>query len=105
MEKWHRVKITVVKKYLSDDLIAEYVTDKLKNENYGLCTDFELQQEFFLEKPHKPEGFCSWAWADINREVVAVMGGGNFPWINRDGIAIVSCADGLRPVVFKIERV
>lgn len=51
-----------------------------------------------------PEGFCSWAWADIQRDVLVVMSGGSISWFNRKNMSIVCCTDALRPVVFKIER-
>jgi len=31
--------------------------------------------------------------------------GGDFPWFKEKGIAISCCSDGLRPVVFKLERI
>lgn len=52
-----------------------------------------------------PEGFCSWAWADIQRDVLVVMSGGSISWFNRKNMSIVCCTDALRPVVFKIERI
>ena len=105
MKKWKKAKITVVKKFVSEDLVDEFLADEMRNKGFGVCDAFELGQEFILEEPNKPEEFCSWAWADINRDVVAIMGGGDFHWINKEGVAIASCTDGLRPVIFKIERI
>jgi len=31
--------------------------------------------------------------------------GGDFPWMRQRGTMITCCTDGLRPVVFKLERV
>ena len=105
MKKWNKAKITVVKKFIAEDLAKEFIDDDLKNKGFGTCNVFESEQEFILDKPDKPDGFCSWAWADINRDLIAVMGGASFPWINREGVAIACCTDGVRPVVFKIERI
>ena len=105
MKSWSRAKITVVKRFVSEDLVEEFLADEMKKKGFGVCDAVELGQEYILDEPNKPDGFCSWAWADINRDVVAVMAGGDFPWINKDGVAIASCTDGLRPVVFKIERI
>jgi len=52
-----------------------------------------------------PEGFCSWAWADIQRDVIHMGLGGDFPWMKKPGVMISCCTDGLRPVVFKLERI
>ena len=105
MKSWKKAKITVVKKFVSDDLVDEFVVEEKKVKGFGVCDAFELGQEYILEKPNKPDGFCSWAWADINRDIVAIMGGADFHWINKEGVSIASCTDGLRPVVFKIERI
>jgi uncharacterized repeat protein (TIGR04076 family) len=53
---------------------------------------------------HRTRRFCSWAWADIQRDVVHLALGGDFPWIKEKGIGISCCTDGLRPVIFKLER-
>ena len=105
MKTWKKAKITVVKKFVSEELIREFAVDELKNAGFGVCDAFELGQEYILEEPNKPDGFCSWAWADINRDVCAIMGGADFHWIGKEGISIACCTDGLRPVVFKIERI
>jgi len=45
-----------------------------------------------------------WAWADIQRDVAHLALGGDFSWINKPGSMVSCCTDGLRPVVFKLER-
>ena len=52
-----------------------------------------------------PEGFRAWAWVDIHREVVRVMGEGNNGALKQKGTTVTCCTDGFRPVVFKIERI
>ena len=99
-----KCKITVVKRTINQDLIDEYLSDD--RENFGLCQAYDDGQEFIIESfPLKPDGFCDWAWADIHRDVVAVMFGGSYSWINQPGTAITCCTDGLRPVIFKVERI
>ena len=57
----------------------------------------------------KPEGFCNEAWKAIYQYVFALAyGAGNDvfyygDWIRKPGVAICSCNDGLRPVIFKLE--
>jgi len=51
-----------------------------------------------------PKGFCSWAWADIQRDVTVLALGGDFPWVKEKGVTFSSCTDGFRPVIFKLER-
>ena len=105
MKPWKKAKITVIKRLVMEDLAEEFADDESKSKGFGLCDAVEQGQEFILERPRMPEGFCSWAWADINRDLVAIMSGGNMPWIAKDGVAIACCTDGLRPVIFKIERI
>ena len=105
MRAWKKAKITVVKKFIAEDLINEFAHDDVKQKFLDSCPAFEINQEFILEKPSPPEGFCPWAWADIHRDLIAVMGGGGLPWMKDDGLAMVCCTDGFRPVVFKIELV
>jgi uncharacterized repeat protein (TIGR04076 family) len=52
-----------------------------------------------------PPSFCSWAWGDIQRDVAHLAMGGDFPWMRQRGTMITCCTDGLRPVVFKLERI
>ena len=59
----------------------------------------------------KPDGFCDEAWKAIYQYVFALAhgvgeDGGLFyygDWIRTPGVAICSCNDGLRPVIFKLE--
>jgi uncharacterized repeat protein (TIGR04076 family) len=97
-------KITVLRRMINQDLIDEYVSEE--HESVGRCQACEDGQEFLIEGfPSKPESFCTWAWADIHRDVVAIMFGGSFPWIKQPGTTIPCCTDGLRPVIFKVERI
>jgi uncharacterized repeat protein (TIGR04076 family) len=52
-----------------------------------------------------PSSFCAWAWADLQRDMVAMFHGASYPWIKQKGTIISCCTDGLRPVLFKIEKI
>ena len=77
-----KVKITVLKKTFDEELAKEYGAD-------GLTSDE--------------------AWKAIYQYVFALAhGAGNQvfyygDWIKKPGVAICSCNDGLRPVIFKLE--
>lgn len=46
-------------------------------------------EEFIIDDFDRvPDKFCAWAWADIRKNVVAIMSGSNFPWIKYESIAI-----------------
>jgi len=93
------VRITVVKKLTNKDLIDRYGKDVKPQ-----CGLFNVGDEFIVKDLGMPEGFCSWAWADVQRDVAVLALGGNFSWIKEEGIGITSCTDGFRPVIFKLER-
>jgi uncharacterized repeat protein (TIGR04076 family) len=54
-----------------------------------------------MENPNCPDGFCNWAYADIQKYLVDLWLGGP-TWKRRDQ-NFFSCTDGMRPVVFKVE--
>ncbi|MBU0937140.1 MAG: TIGR04076 family protein, partial [Spirochaetes bacterium] len=55
-----------------------------------------------------PEDFCAWAWTDLQRSIQTLLRGGNFSdtgWMKADNMLIACCSDGIRPVVFRLERI
>ncbi len=98
-----RCKITVLKTTLDKELAAEYGVEGL-----GPCPMLKVGQVFYADYA-KPDGFCDEAWKAIYQYVFALSHGadkGLFyygDWIRKPGVAICSCNDGLRPVIFKIE--
>jgi len=95
------VKITVLKKLETGDIFEEYAAEEAQS----TCDAVRLGDEFISKAMGIPEGFCSWAWADIQRDVVHLALGGEFPWMKKEGTMISCCTDGLRPVLFKLERI
>ena len=98
-----KCKITVLKKTFDAELAKEYGAP-----NLGACPMLREGQVFYADYA-KPEGFCDEAWKAIYHYVFALSHGagkGTFyfdDWIRIPGVAICSCNDGLRPVIFKIE--
>ena len=98
-----KCKITVIKKTLDKELAQEYGVEGLT-----ACPMLKEGQIFFADYA-KPDGFCDEAWKAIYQYVFAlshITGNGLFyfdDWIKKPGVAICSCNDGLRPVIFKIE--
>ena len=99
------IKITVVKKMDSKDVLGKSMPET--SEDYtSTCNLWEEGKEFIVKRDGKmPENFCSWAWHDIHRDITTLQFGGNFPWIKEPGKGYTCCTDGLRPVVFKLERI
>lgn len=97
------VRISVYKKHFYPELAEEYLTE---GKDVGPCPIHE-EGETYLYKggAEKPEGLCPWAWIDIYAQVAALdKGGGNQPWYKEGSEAVSCCTDGIRPVVFILER-
>ncbi len=99
----NKVKITVLKTTFDEELAAEYGAAGLK-----ACPMLKEGQVFYADYA-KPDSFCDEAWKAIYQYAFALAhGAGNDvfyygDWIRVPGVAICSCNDGLRPVIFKLE--
>jgi len=100
VEGLFKVKITVLKNMEVPDLVEKYGKDV-----QPICAVAKVGDKWIVERLRKPDDFCPWAWADIHRDVTHLALGGNFPWIKQKGTMISCCTDGLRPVIFKLERI
>lgn len=98
-----KMKITVIKRFHPKDVFGkDYVTPTGKT--VTPCQSFEDHQEFILDKLNKPDGFCTWAWYDLYKDLSVLWWGGDFKdWMEK-GIMYTACSDGVRPVCFKLER-
>ena len=94
----HQVRITVLKKHFHQEIVAQYACNP---EKWTACQIFEEGQEFVTSRPapwEMPEGFCGWAWADMQKLVYGMARGGQ-------DVFVTCCTDGYRPVIFKLEKV
>lgn len=88
---------------LNEDLAKEYGVCGL-----DVCPMMKVGDVFFADYA-KPEGFCDEAWKAIYQYVFAPAHKADKElfyygdWIKTPGVAIVSCNDGLRPVIMKLE--
>ena len=98
-----KVKIPVLKTTFQPELAAEYGVEGLTP-----CPMLREGQVFFADYA-KPDGLCDEAWKAIYQYVFALAHGADAglfyfgDWIRKPGVAICSCNDGLRPVIFKLE--
>lgn len=98
-----KCKITVLKRGFEEELAKQYGVEGL-----APCPMLKEGQVFYADW-QCPEGFCNEAWKAIYQYVFALSHGVDDlfyygDWIKEKGVAIVSCNDGLRPVIFKIEK-
>ncbi len=101
----NKVKITVVKKMTTEDLYGKDVPIALSETFIPDCPRFKLGDEFIVpEDGSCPSRFCSWAYADIQRDITHLRFGGSFPWSKDKKSTVACCTDGLRTVFFKLEK-
>ena len=99
----NKVKITVLKTTFDAELAALCGAEGL-----DACPMLKEGQVFYADYA-KPEGLCDEAWKAVYQYAFALAHGagkGVFyygDWIRTPGVAICSCNDGLRPVIFKLE--
>ncbi|MBM3292115.1 TIGR04076 family protein [Candidatus Bathyarchaeota archaeon] len=98
-----KLKITVLKRQDPKDIFDKYPV--AEQDWFVPCAMYKDGQEFILESPSMPEGFCASAWQTIYHNVKTLAYGGNLPYFKEKGVSISCCSDGMRPVIFKIERI
>lgn len=97
-----KVKITVLKKILYTEIAEKYLTEGKKIKSCSLLNEGDTF--IYTGGAQMPDAFCPWAWIDTYSGVNALSAGGSYkPWNNKDGIQVLCCTDGTRPVVFLLE--
>ena len=99
------VKITVLKMTSHKDLIDKYENPTFMDIEENRCMMKE-GLSFISKNALMPEGFCASAWHDLSPYVEKLASGVKQVfdnWMAKDGTAIISCNDGLRPVIFLLE--
>ena len=97
-------KITVLKTLFFDDLAEQY---RRPDVHFGPCPFFKVGEEFTVDYlVQRPDGFeCDWAWDDLHKILMVLMLKGDYAtWMKDPSNFITCCTDGVKPVVFKVER-
>ncbi len=98
-----KVKITVVKKVTCKDLFGNNPPAECAVE---VCDKLELGQEFMVKGIiEAPPGFCTLAFSDMRRYIAHFLLYADYPSMYEKGVALLSCTDGRRPVIFKLARI
>ena len=101
----NKVRITVLKKMSSTDIFGDYPP---LGKRVHACPVFEVGREHIVgEDCEMPKEFCHWAWNDLYKVVTALRYGASWGTGTKDeeSPTVHCCTDGLRPVIFKLERV
>jgi len=97
-----QLKITVLKRLDPYKLFDELPV--AKQDWFVPCGIYKDGQEYIIDSLTMPEGFCSSAWNTIYPNLRTLYHGGDFSYFDEKGTQITCCADGMRPVIFKVER-
>ena len=97
------IRITVLQTSFNETLAEQY------GKGLSVCELHKPGQVFLSNGWQKPDGLCDSAWKCMESFVFALSHGDcDFfagTWLKDRNTAIVSCNDGLRPVIFKIEPI
>lgn len=100
-----KCKITVIKRSLNQDIINQYMKEDMRAKASSLCSVFREKDEFLVYSEFQiPENFCHWAWADIRKDIIAIVNNAQFSWCKEKAMTISGCTDWFKPVLFKIEK-
>ncbi|MFX0065920.1 MAG: TIGR04076 family protein [Candidatus Hermodarchaeota archaeon] len=98
--------MTVIKRFSPEDVFGHEMSYP-EGRKMAQCPNFEDGQEIIIETIYAdpPEEFkCSWAWNDLFKDLSVLSCGGDFRHTDPK-ITYTTCRDGMKPVVFKLERI
>ena len=98
-----KLRITVVKRLDPDEIFDELPVER--QDWMEPCDIYMDGQEYILDNLAMPEGFCGSAWQTIYPNLRTLWYGGDLPFFAEKGTSVTCCADGVRPVIFKVERI
>jgi len=102
-EEQAKVKITVLKVFKPEEVFKE---PPVKTKEPRPCPLHKEGQTFLLDGYNQPEGVCGFAWSVIMPWAAMLRNHGDLKWYYEEtGACVIGCPDGLRPVIFKVERV
>ena len=100
----HKLRITVLKRLDPEEIFETYPV--AERDWFVPCGIYEDGQKFIVEENLRmPEGICPSAWQTMYHNIRTLGFGGNLPYFDEKGVSVTCCADGMRPVIFKIERI
>ncbi len=100
----NKLKITVIKKFNPKDIFGQEMVRSSTGKPIPPCY-LEEGQEFIMENHIKPpKEFCEQAWQDIHNTLMVYYYNGDYEY-PETGITYTPCDDGIRPVIFKIEKI
>ena len=99
----YKVKIIVEKNFSPEDVFGKKFY-RPSGKEIVKCP-YKKGDTYIVTDGNMPEGFCHHAWFGMYPKVNFIRYGGNFDDWAGEGVDYVCCPDGIRPVVFKLERI
>lgn len=98
------LEITVLKLFDTKEVFKD---PPIKAKYSGPCPVFKEGQIFQVDEYCcRPKEFCTWAWEAMFAMIMTLRFGGDLwgEYYEEPGVVVTCCPDGLRPVIFKLER-
>ncbi|MHA3962982.1 MAG: TIGR04076 family protein [Candidatus Thorarchaeota archaeon SMTZ1-45] len=96
-----RVKITVIKTFSPEEVFGHEI---LRDGKPIQACSYEVGEEFIMDHHlNRPKEFCGQAWHDLYNTLMIYYYGGDYDY-PEPGVTYQPCSDGIRPVIFKIEK-
>jgi uncharacterized repeat protein (TIGR04076 family) len=100
----NNVKITVIKKFSPEDIFGHEIINHSTGKAIPMCS-MEKGKEYVVDNLYDmPDDFCPRVWYDSHDIITTYFFGGDFEY-PETGATYVTCNDGVRPVIFKIEKI
>jgi len=98
-----KVKITVIRKFNPIEIFGHEIIRHSTNKAIPTCS-MEEGKEYFVENLYEmPDDFCPRVWYDTHDIITMFFYGCDFDY-PEPGVTYIPCNDGVRPVIFKIEK-
>ncbi len=96
-----KLKLTVMKKFSPEEIFGHEI---LRDGKTIPPCSYDVGTEFIVDHHlDRPKDFCGQAWQDLYTTLMIYYCGGDYNY-PEPGITYQPCGDGIRPVIFKIEK-
>ncbi len=96
-----KLKITVMKTFGPEEVFGHTM---LRDGKAIQACSYKVGEEFIMDSHlDRPKDFCGRAWQDLYTTLMTYYCGGDYDYPEQ-GVTYQPCGDGIRPVIFKIEK-
>lgn len=98
-----KVRITVIKKFNPKEIFGHDIIRQDTGKPVPPCYLNEGQSFILTSHLEPPKGFCEKAWLDMYDLLMIFYHDGDYAY-PKPGMTYTPCNDGIRPVIFQIEK-